>query len=71
MPLLQDYGIGSEGGGGTKDGSDIVRVRYLIEDDRKAAAGWAIQQVFKCGRRERFGLEGNALMNRVLPHSPT
>jgi hypothetical protein len=71
MPFLEDYGIGPEGGGRTKDGSDIVWVRYLIEDDRKSAAGWAVEQVFEYRRRKRFGFEGNPLMNRVLAYGPT
>src|SRR5262245_44736310 len=66
MTLGADHGAGAEGGGGAQDGADIVRVRYLVEQDHGSvgAIGEIVTHLIYVGRQQRLGQDGEALMHR-------
>ena len=56
------HGVGTEGAGGAEDGTDIVRVGDLVEDDDEIAP----RDFREAGARHRIDLERGALVHRLV-----
>jgi hypothetical protein len=66
VPLGHDETRSAERRGRAQGGADILRIRHLIEHEKE---GGGID-VLERERRERFGIEDDALMDRVGAEKP-
>ena len=66
MAVLRDDADRSERRCGTEDGSDIVRVRDLIEHEQHGAFGRFGKDIVEPDVLERFDLDHHPLVRRVV-----